>query len=112
MVQWKEKSPKQRSCDGGGGGAQRPVWRGNDPKKTGARSARARTQGQNPLVYIIKRYFLIMIANIYNLTLPKMKEFGEKVPDVHVSTVDSCTKAILFLSAHNFRANFLSSSFS
>jgi hypothetical protein len=32
------------------GGAQRPVWRGNKPKKTGARSARARTRGQNPLV--------------------------------------------------------------
>ncbi len=25
----------------GGGGAQRPVWHGNEPKKTGARSARA-----------------------------------------------------------------------
>ncbi len=36
---------------GGGGGAQRPVWRGNEPKKTGARSARARTRGQNPPVY-------------------------------------------------------------
>ncbi len=35
---------------GGGGGAQRPVWRGNEPKKTGARSARARTRGQNPLL--------------------------------------------------------------
>ncbi len=33
------------------GGAQRPVWRANEPKKTGARSARARTRGQNPLVY-------------------------------------------------------------
>ncbi len=33
-----------------GGGAQRPVGRGNKPKKTGARSARARTRGQNPLV--------------------------------------------------------------
>jgi hypothetical protein len=32
------------------GGAQRPVWRGNEPKKTGAHSARARTRGQNPLV--------------------------------------------------------------
>jgi hypothetical protein len=32
----------------GGGGAQRPVWRGNEPKKTGARSARARTRGQKP----------------------------------------------------------------
>ena len=37
--------------DGGGvGGVQRPVWRGNKPKKTGARSARARTRGQNSLV--------------------------------------------------------------
>ena len=36
-----------------GGGAQRPVWGGNELKKTGARSARARTRGQNPLVYHI-----------------------------------------------------------
>jgi hypothetical protein len=43
---------KQRSCDGRGG-AQRPVWHVNDPKQTGARSARARTRGQNPLVYHI-----------------------------------------------------------
>ncbi len=35
------------------GGAQRPVGPGNEPKKTGARSARARTRGQNPLVYHI-----------------------------------------------------------
>ena len=40
---------KQRSCDGQGG-AQRPVLCGNKLKKTGARSARARTRGQNPLV--------------------------------------------------------------
>ncbi len=40
---------EQRSCDGRGG-AQRPVWRVYEPKKTGARSARARTRGQNPLV--------------------------------------------------------------
>jgi hypothetical protein len=42
---WRE----QRSCDGRGG-AQRPLGRGIEPKKTGARSARARTRGQNPLV--------------------------------------------------------------
>ncbi len=41
----------QRSCDGWRG-AQRPVWRGNAPKKTGARSARARKRGQNPLVIV------------------------------------------------------------
>jgi hypothetical protein len=44
---------KQRSCDGRGGGAQRPVWGGNELKKTGARSARARTRGQNPLVQYV-----------------------------------------------------------
>jgi hypothetical protein len=38
---------KQRSCDGG---RAAPVWRVYVPKKTGARSARARTRGQNPLV--------------------------------------------------------------
>jgi hypothetical protein len=32
------------------GGRAAPVRRGNEPKKTGARSARARTRGQNPLV--------------------------------------------------------------
>jgi hypothetical protein len=35
-----------------GRGAQRPVRRSNSTKKTGARSARARTRGQNPLVII------------------------------------------------------------
>jgi hypothetical protein len=34
----------------GGRGAQRPVWLVNESKKTGARSARARTRDQNPLV--------------------------------------------------------------
>jgi len=38
----------QRSCDGVGRSA--PFWRFGEPKKTGARSARARTRGQNPLV--------------------------------------------------------------
>jgi hypothetical protein len=42
---------EQRSCDGRRG-AQRPVGRGKEPKTTGARSARARTRGQNPLVII------------------------------------------------------------
>ncbi len=35
----------------GGGGVQRPVWHDYKPKKTGVHSARARTLGQNPLVY-------------------------------------------------------------
>jgi hypothetical protein len=33
----------------GGGGAQRPVWRVDESKKTGARSARARTRGIIPI---------------------------------------------------------------
>ncbi len=37
---------------GEGVGAQRPFLRVNQPKKTGARSARARTRGQNPLVLL------------------------------------------------------------
>jgi hypothetical protein len=42
-----EKEAAELRCTGG---AQRPLWRVNEPKKTGARSARARTRGQNPLV--------------------------------------------------------------
>ncbi len=63
---------KQRSCDGRGG-ARRTVGRGSEPKKTGARSARARTRGQNPLVH---KYFsssvrrvgmLFFVCKIYRL---------------------------------------------
>ncbi len=42
---------KQRSCDVRGARSAH-FWRVNEPKKTGARSARARTRGQNPLVSI------------------------------------------------------------
>ncbi len=42
----------QQSCDGHGG-AQHPVWHINEPKKTGARSARVRTRRKNPLVSYI-----------------------------------------------------------
>jgi hypothetical protein len=42
----------------GGEGAQRPVWGGYELKKTGARSARARTRGQNLLVYNIDIFYL------------------------------------------------------
>ncbi len=40
----------EAAMGGGEVGAQRPVLRSNELKKTGARSARARTRGQNPLV--------------------------------------------------------------
>ena len=52
IVHFSGMNKKQRSCDGWWG-AQRPVRRGNEPKKTGARSAQARTRGQNPLVSYI-----------------------------------------------------------
>jgi hypothetical protein len=70
----------------GGVGAQRPVWHANDPKKTGARIARARTRGQNPLVLNIfedfRRYSQLkdsrcttdvndMVANGQNLQAEK-----------------------------------------
>ncbi len=45
---------------GSGVGAQRPVLLGNELKKTGARSARARTRGQNPLVLY---YYLSVILS-------------------------------------------------
>jgi len=38
------------AATGGAGGAQRSVLRVRKPKKMGARSARARTRGQNPLL--------------------------------------------------------------
>jgi hypothetical protein len=40
---------------GRGGGAQRPVFRVNEPKKTGACSAQALMRGQKPLVYKTER---------------------------------------------------------
>jgi hypothetical protein len=47
------------SSEEGRGGAQRPVWRGNEPKKTVARSARARTHCQNLLVVSEKMFFKV-----------------------------------------------------
>jgi hypothetical protein len=45
FIYFQGSNKKQRSCDGRGD-AKRPVWLGNEPKKTGAR-----THGQNPLVF-------------------------------------------------------------
>jgi hypothetical protein len=45
-LKYEDKAAKLRWV----GGAQRPVWRANESKQTGARSARARTRGKNPLV--------------------------------------------------------------
>ncbi len=63
----------------GGGGAQLPVWHVNEPKKTGARSARARTRGQNPLVKDIMCNLDIRdirdIEDIVNIQNTKGEEF-------------------------------------
>jgi hypothetical protein len=55
---------------GGGGARSAPVWRGNELKKMGARSARARTRGQNPLVlsYIYLGYF-VCVSQLRNALL-------------------------------------------
>ncbi len=58
----------QWSCDGRGG-AQRPVWRVNESKKTVASSARARMPGQNPLVVSGKKFLryrqIILLSYIF-----------------------------------------------
>ncbi len=59
---------KQRSCNGQGG-AQRPVRHDNKPRKTGARGARARTRGQNPLVYKILSYTIFNLVKYRLLQL-------------------------------------------
>jgi hypothetical protein len=48
---------EQRRSDGQGGGAQRPVWRVNEAKKTGARSARAGMHCQNLQVVSENMFF-------------------------------------------------------
>jgi hypothetical protein len=65
-----------------GGGAQRPVGRGNEPKKTGARSARARTRGQNPLVKqicetFIKKTFSVSVLICLSLALFDLAKVAE-----------------------------------
>jgi hypothetical protein len=47
----------------GGGGREAPrLWRGNAPKKTDARSARARTRGKNPLV--LNKECMMYVCNV------------------------------------------------
>jgi hypothetical protein len=46
----------EAAMGGAGGGVQRPALRVNEPKKIGARSARARTHCQTQLVVYIKRF--------------------------------------------------------
>jgi hypothetical protein len=66
FIYFQGSNKKQRSCDGRGG-AQRPIWLGNEPKKTGARSARARTRGQNPLVFqiLLCTYFFFSLCILF-----------------------------------------------
>ncbi len=58
----------------GEGGAQRPALQVNELKKTGARSARARTRGQNPLVSLYMRKILFSFLSVQ--ILAKMNQQG------------------------------------
>ncbi len=57
-----------------GRGAQRPVGHGNEPRKTGERSARTRTRGQNPLVFkylmTTASFFLLFFFSFMNAIHP------------------------------------------
>jgi hypothetical protein len=64
--------------EAGAGGAQRPVLPVVKPKKTGTRSAGARTRGQNPLVLYIQRRpkpFLSMsnLIDIFTASSPQLR---------------------------------------
>jgi hypothetical protein len=88
----------------GGWGAQRPVGHGNESKKTGARSARARTRGQNPLVlhkgfvlqiripvgrywYKIYRYFSRKVSWKVQVMVVRVSTSSVVDPDLHGSTL-------------------------
>ncbi len=65
MMETGELFVVNRECDGRGGwgvGAQRPFLRVNQPKKTGARRARARTRSRNPLVYNIYLGYFVCVC--------------------------------------------------
>jgi hypothetical protein len=69
-------------------GAQRPVGRDNETKKTSARSARMRTRGQqNPLVFIIYLsigYFVYVCVTIaerlgYSISFNNQTDQGDEM---------------------------------
>jgi hypothetical protein len=64
----------------GVGGAHRSVWRVNVPKKTGARSTRARTRCQNPLVVSQKTTFKVwtnhFILPVFSAEFRSVRSFG------------------------------------
>ncbi len=64
------------------GGAQRPVGRGNEPKKTGTRSARARTRGRNPLV--IKKPLIVFLNSAYCESLKVWPDINIKIKEFTV----------------------------
>jgi hypothetical protein len=72
---------------GVGGGAQRPVWGANKLKKTGARSARARTRGQNPLVLNKKARQEKVVPHII-CNKEKMKKTDQK--SLHLKCCRTC----------------------
>ncbi len=69
----------------GGRGAQHPVLGGSEFKKTGARSARARTRGQNPLVVYICSAMLCLLPK-YNAFHMECRDQGKgKLPEKDLS---------------------------
>ena len=65
-------SSSEAAMGRGGLGAQRPVLRDNEPKKTGARSARASTRGQNLQVCTYKLIKKIPCFSIWLLQYVQM----------------------------------------
>jgi hypothetical protein len=92
---------KQRSFNGQGG-AQRPVLRDNELTKTGARSARARTRGQNLLViynwlesyyYTPKKFFQLSctVAEFF----PNENCLQKNLPDYKIFLKDTIFMKVL-----------------
>jgi hypothetical protein len=82
-------------------GRTAPVWRGNEFQKTGARSARARTRGQNPLVtYILLNvncYCDILSDFLVQLGIPFDAQWGDiDIMDRFVSTLFNSQKTCDF----------------
>jgi hypothetical protein len=70
---------------GGGGGAQRPVWGGNELKKTDARSAWARTRGQNPLVHYKNNVYDRSVPDRTFFSVLRIRDILVRTPWIHTS---------------------------
>jgi hypothetical protein len=69
-----------------GGGAQRPFWSVNEPKMTGARSARAHTRGQNPQVY---NFYTCVKHLVWSRDVPAGKPAGTVGTPPHILKINA-----------------------